>query len=206
MRKIHQIKQRSEEWFALRKQNMLTASSAGAIGNQGVGLKTLCWKKLAEKYSTADKEKYTNNDLERGVELEPQAIAIYELKTGNKVEAIGFVTDDEISKVGGASPDGAVGEELNIEVKCPDDPKYFKMLVDYKKTGSFEMDSGYLWQVQMQMLFMGSKKTDFIVFNPNYSESLLIKRVEADAVMQQKIITGLKLGEGIINEIEANIN
>lgn len=205
MKKIHNVEQRSDEWFKLREKYVLTASEAQAIGNQGKGLESLCWDKIAEKYSSAVRENFVNKDLERGVELEPQAISIYELKTGNKVDKIGFVTDDKISKVGGASPDGAVGKDGNIEVKCFADTKYFKMIIEEKKTGTFEIESGYQWQMQMQMLFTNTKWTDFIAYNPNYKQSILIKRVLPDKEMQTKIIEGLKKGEDIINQIESNL-
>ena len=205
MKKVHNVEQRSDEWFELRQKYILSASGAQAIGNQGKGLESLCWDKIAEKYSSATRIQYTNNDMERGVELEPQAISIYELKTGNKVDQIGFVTDDKISKVGGASPDGAVGKDGNIEVKCFADTKYFKMVVEYNKTGSFEIESGYQWQVQMQMLFTNTKWTDFIAYNPNYKQSILVQRILPDKAMQDKIREGLKKGKEIINQIEANI-
>lgn len=205
MRKNYNVEQRSDEWFSLRKQYILTASEAQAIGNIGKGLETLIWNKLAEKHSNGEKDVYTNKDLVRGIELEPQAISIYELKTGNKVDKVGFITDDEISMVGGASPDGAVGEDGNIEVKCFDDVKHFKIVVDFNKTGSFDVESGYLWQVQMQMLFTGTKWTDFIAFNPNFKQSILIKRILPDLEMQSKIKEGLKRGEQIIKEIENNL-
>ena len=76
---IISVQQKTPEWFSLRLKYPLTASEAQAIGNQGKGLETLIWEKLAEKYSLADKEKYTNKDLERGVELEPLARDMYEL-------------------------------------------------------------------------------------------------------------------------------
>ncbi len=56
--KIHNIEQQGDEWFALRLNYPLTASHAQAIGNQGKGLETLCWEKLSERYSSADKEQY----------------------------------------------------------------------------------------------------------------------------------------------------
>jgi putative phage-type endonuclease len=205
MKKIHKIEQRSNEWFELRKKYPLTASKACAIGNQGKGLETLCWEKLSEKYSSAEKDTYTNKDLARGVELEPLARDMYILETGNQVEEIGFVTDDEISTVGGASPDGEVIEKNSrggLEIKCFDDTKHFKMIIDYKATKDFEIESGYLWQMQQQMLFTGNEWTDFLAFNPNFTESLLIKRVYKNEVMQEKIKVGLKLGEKIISEIE----
>lgn len=195
--KIHNIKQQSEEWFELRKKYPLTASNAQAIGNQKKGLETLIWKKLAEKYSLADKEIYTNKDLERGIELEPLAREIYELQTGNKVKEVGFVTNSKISKVGGASPDGIIGEEGLIEIKCFEDKKHFQMTIE-----GLKVESKYLWQMQMQLLFTNRKWCDFVAYNPNYKKSLLIERIYPDKEMQKQIIEGLKIGEEIISKIE----
>ena len=86
--KIHDVEQRSPEWFALRKQYPLTASKAQAIGNNGKGLETLVWEKLAEAYSSGVVEDIGNRHTERGIELEPQAISLYELETGAKVEVV----------------------------------------------------------------------------------------------------------------------
>jgi len=205
MIKIHECTQKSKEWFDLRIQYPLTASKASAIGTAGKGLNTLCMNQMAEKYSSADKEYYSGKDTERGVELEPQAIAIYELKNGVEVEKIGFVTNEAISPVGGASPDGHVGEDGMVEVKCNNDTIHFAEMLEFKATGKFKIESGHVWQMQMQLLFTGRKWCDYIRFNPNYKESLLVIRVFPDPVMQQKIITGLKLGENIINEIEAKL-
>lgn len=199
------IEQRSDAWFDLKVKYPLTASEAQAIGNQGKGLETLCWKKVSEKYSSGERDSYTNKDLARGVELEPLARDMYILETGNQVEEIGFVTDDEISPVGGASPDGEVIEKDKrggLEIKCFEDVKHFKMIIEKKTTGTFEIESGYEWQMQQQMLFTCNEWTDFLAFNPNFTESLLIKRVYADPVMQEKIRIGLKLGEKIIRDIE----
>ena len=106
---IHTCPQRSPEWFALRKQYPLTASKAQAIGNNGKGLETLVWEKLAEAYSSGVVEDFGNKHTERGVELEPQARSLYELETGATVVEVGFITNDKVSSVGGASPDGLVG-------------------------------------------------------------------------------------------------
>lgn len=203
---IHNCEQKSEEWFALRLQYPLTASKADAIGTGGKGLETLCWEQMAQKYSSQDKERYTNEHLERGVELEPQAISLYELETGNKVEQVGFVTNEEISEVGGASPDGLVNDDGLIEVKCFDDTKHFKASIDFKKTGKFEIEKKYIWQMQMQMLFSERKWCDFVTYNPNYKTSLLIQRVLPDTEMQEKIVKGLEIGEKLLKEIEEKYN
>jgi len=109
--KSHKVNQGTPEWIELRIKHPLTASKAQSISAQGAGLKTLCIEKLSEKYSSEVKEKYTNKDLERGVELEEQARAIYELQTGNTVKEVGFITDSKISKLAGVSPDGLVDKD-----------------------------------------------------------------------------------------------
>lgn len=198
----HNVEQGSPEWFTLRLQYPLTASEAQAIGNQGKGLETLVWEKLSEKYSSAEKICFTNKDLERGKELEPLAREMYELETGNKVEIIGFVTNEGVSKVGGASPDSFCNEDGLVEIKCFADTKHFQMVVDYKKSGTFSIEKQYVWQMQMQMLFTGKAWCDFTAYNPNYDVPLLIQRVHADEKMQEEIKKGLEIGEKLINEIE----
>jgi exodeoxyribonuclease (lambda-induced) len=200
----HNVEQKSPEWFELRLKYPLTASKADAIGTGGKGLETLCWETMAQKYSSQEKERYSNEHLERGVELEPQATSLYELKTDNKIESIGFVTNENVSKVGGVSPDGLVNDDGLIEVKCFDDTKHFKATIDFKKTGKFDIEKKYLWQMQMQMLFTERKWCDFVAYNPNYSTSLLIQRVLPDLEMQNLIKDGLAKGEIIINEIIKN--
>lgn len=198
--KIHECEQRSEEWFELRKQYPLTASKAQAIATNGKGLETLVWEKLAEAYSSGIVEDWSNKHTERGVELEPQARSLYELETGNEVQVVGFVTNDKVSKVAGASPDGLIGKDGLLEIKAFDDAKHFKMTIL-----GIEIESQYMWQMQMQMLITGRKWCDFLAYNPNFEKSLLIQRVKADKEMQAKIVDGLKKGEELINEIKAKI-
>jgi putative phage-type endonuclease len=196
---IHNVIQKSEEWFELRRKYPLTASKAQAIATGGKGLETLVWEVLAEKYSFADKERVTNKDMERGADLEDQARDIYQLQTGCEVYEIGFITNEEISPVGGVSPDGGIKDQSGgIEIKCFDDTKHFKYSVE-----GLTPESQYEWQMQMQMLFAGWRFVDFCAYNPNYKDSLLVRRVYADEEKHQKIIDGLKIGEELIKNIEA---
>jgi putative phage-type endonuclease len=197
---IHEVEQRSQEWFALRKQYPLTASQAQAIANVGKGLETLVWGKLAEAYSSGVVEDISNRHTERGIELEPQARSLYELETNATVKEVGFITNDEISSVAGASPDGLVGEDGLLEIKCFDDAKHFKMTIL-----GVEIESQYMWQMQMQMLITGRKWCDFLAYNPNFEKSLLIKRVEADEEMQKQIVEGLKKGKELIDEVKSKM-
>lgn len=204
MKTVYNFPQKSEEWYKIREQYPLTASNAQAIGNQGKGLETLVNEVLAKKHSIQDFEKrYTNEDLERGIELEPLARSIYELRTGQKVEEVGFVTDEEISKVGGASPDGVIGDfEGLVEIKSFNNEKHFDLICQLKETGIFEVESKYYWQMQQQLLITGAEWCDYVAFNPNYKESLLIQRISRDEEKIEKIKQGLKLGEELLNKKE----
>ena len=198
--KIHDVIQRSDEWFTLHQQYPLTSSKAQAIGNNGKGLKTLVLSKLSERYSTADKEYFSNKDTDRGNELESQARSIYEFETGNKVQEVGFITSTKISKVAGASTDGLVNKDGVLEIKCFDDTKHFDYIV-YGLT----VDSEYQWQCQMELLITGREWVDFAAYNPNFKQSLLVVRVYEDEEMRAKLKEGLKTGEELIKEIEAKL-
>lgn len=186
---IHNVEQGSPEWLKLRIEHPFTSSVATAIGNAGKGLETLVLEKLGEKYSSANKDQLKTAHIDRGNELEPQARAIYELETGKNVEQVGFITNSKISPLGGVSPDGLVGNDGLVEIKSPSDKVYIEYLLSGK------IDTGYMWQMQMQMLFSERKWCDYVVFNPNFEKPIIIVRVNEDLEMQEKLKTGLKLGE-----------
>lgn len=194
---IHNVEQKSAEWLKLRLDYPLTASEAQAIANGKQGLNTLCWKKMAQRESKGELFNYTNEHIERGNELEDSARGIYELQTGQVVKQVGFITNPDISPVAGVSPDGLVGDDGLIEIKCFEDVKHYKMI----KLG-IEIESQYDWQMQMQMLITGRQWCDFVAYNPNYSESILVEKVVADKSKQAKILAGLKIGEKLLKDIE----
>lgn len=205
--KLHKdIIQKSDEWFALRNQYPLTASNGTAIATGGKGLETLVWKATAERLSTGKVERYTNDDMERGNELEPQARQVYELETGNTVEEVGFITNEKVSPVVGVSPDGLIGDDGMLEIKCPADVKYLKLLAQYKSTGTFDIEKGYMVQMQMQMLVAERKYNMYMVYNPNFSPSYLLQRVEVDDKIVDKIKAGLKKGEELLEEINKQLS
>lgn len=199
---IHQIQQKTPEWQTLRLKYPLTASEAQAIGVAGSGLETLVWEKMAERYSSQSREQFADENIERGVELEPLAIQMYELQTGQKVTPVGFVTNEEVSNVGGASPDGLILPNGLVEIKCFQDKKHFRMIIDRNKTGRFDIEAKYVWQMQMQLLFTGAEWCDFVSYCPNFKDSLLVQRILPDPDKHEAIRKGLEIGEKLIKEIE----
>lgn len=196
--KIHKnIQQGTEEWLELRRGKM-TGSHGQEIGNCGKGLDTYIYKIVAEELSSGEYEQYTNHHMERGNELEGLARTMYEMETGQVVEEVGFV---ELSEFVGVSPDGLVGENGGIEIKSHDDVKHLKIMVN----GLKEIESKYIWQIQMNMLVTGREWWDYVAYNPNFKKSLLIFRFEADEEKHKKLLAGFELGEAKIKSIKSKL-
>lgn len=186
----YNIEQRTDEWFS-KRAGKLSASNAQSISANGKGLETYVYSLLAEKYSQ-NKGHYTNSDIERGIELEPMARDTYTIETGNEVKEIGFIEMDELV---GCSPDGLVGEKGMIEIKCPSDKNYFKFIIDKK------IESKWIWQMQMQLLVAERDWVDFVAYNPNFDQNLIVVRVKKDIAMQEKLIIGIEKGKNIIKKL-----
>jgi putative phage-type endonuclease len=179
------INQGSPEWFEIRV-GKVTASHAQAIGNNGKGLDTYLLEVVSEMFSSAQKDQYSNEHTERGNELEPLARSMYELQKNVEVEEIGFA---EYNDFVGCSPDGLVGDDGMIEIKCPDDKTYFNLLMNEN------IDSSYIWQCQMNLLILEKKWCDLIFYNPNFEKSMKIFRLEPDKEMFSRLKEGFAKAE-----------
>jgi len=191
---ISTIIQGSPEWYIERALS-LTASHGQEISANGKGLETYVKKKMAEYYSTAERTNYESVDMQRGNELEYQARAIYELEKGVSVKEVGFVRMNEYVL---ASPDGLVEENGLVEIKCHNDVKHFSLILEGEKL----IEKKYIWQMQMQMLVTGRKWCDYCAFNPNFKDTLLVFRIEADEEMHEKLLLGIEAGIELIKTIQ----
>jgi len=187
------IIQQSEEWYKIRR-GKITASHATAIANCGKGLNSYILEIMADYFSCAEKEQFSNKHTERGNKLEPIARSIYEIETGNTVKQVGFI---EYNDYVGCSPDGLVGDDGGIEIKCPDDKEYFKLLLE--KEGAISSD--YMWQVQMNLLITERKWWDLIFYNPNYKQTIIVFRIYPDEEAHKKLKQGFIIAEKKIKTI-----
>lgn len=190
--------QGTDEWFKVRL-GKFTASKAQSIGagvkkdgSIGAGLETLCFEKVAEIMSgTSESEKYSNGDMERGNEQEDLARSAYEMENGVQVKTVGFIElDDRV----GCSPDGLVGDDGLVEIKCHNNANFVKLM--YSK----QIDTKYVWQMQMQMFITERSWVDYVAFNENFPR-LIIIRVDRDEDAISKIVQGIELGKQRIEEI-----
>lgn len=195
---IHKdIVQGSPEWFAIRKGKM-TASHAQEIANMGKGLDTYIYEILAEENSSGGEERFTNQHTERGVELEPMAREMFELEYKCQIEQVGFIEHNPVS---GCSPDGLVGEDGGVEIKCHQNVAHFKLIVDGKKA----IDSKYIWQIQMNLFVTGRKWWKYVAYNPNFAKSLVVFDIVPDPDMHAKIRAGIALGQSIMETLRKKI-
>lgn len=176
---LHKIEQKSEEWKEIRK-GKLTASNfskiltkTGKLSSQYIDV---IYENLAELHTCQDEYKPTNFYMERGVELEDYAILNYESISGEIVEKIGFIESE--CGLFGVSPDGLVGDDGMIEIKCLMQKKHIAFLLGECK----EIES-YMPQIQFQLFISKRKWVDFISFNPDFidkNKSIFIKRIFID--------------------------
>lgn len=189
---IYNFEQRSEDWYKVRL-GVLSASDAATIAANGKGLETLCLHKALEIITGKISDSFTNEDIDRGVQLEDEARALYELTTGNLVQQVGFIKESEFV---GCSPDGLVNEDGLTEYKCRNDLNHFKRLLGYK------IDREHDLQVQMQLALTKRKWNDYVCYNENFplDSQLVIERVYPDKAKIEAIRKGLDNGVLLIKK------
>lgn len=194
--RIIDCQQRSEEWD--RWRNRPTASGFGSFvtpvkaeySKQATSYAATIVAKQLGVYSEAP----PTWAMERGIELEPSAKLAYTAMTGRAIEEVGFIMPDDCSLYGG-SPDGLVGTDALIEIKCP----LAETLIGYHVKG--DLPAIYKPQVQGLMLISGRPRVDFFGFHPELEPFLL--PVEADYEYQTRIAECLLLLLEEIKQIKA---
>jgi len=194
--KIHNFEQKSDEWYSARAMKM-TASKADAIGTAGAGLKTLITQMCCDFVAINEREKYTNEAMERGNELEKSIRYSYEFETGNTVKEIGFVEHDNFV---GCSPDGFCNNDGLVEIKSHNRDVFFKLLLDNK------IASKYIWQMQMQMLVCKKKWCDYVAGCEDFTQKLHIIRIYPDEKKQAKLLEGFIKGKELMRDILTEYN
>lgn len=148
--RVIDVPQRSPAWFDARLGRP-TASRAGDIagrlksGKPSAARAKYAYELVAERL-VGPKPQVTTEAMRRGIDQEPDVLNIYELRTGAKVEPIGFVTDDDGRW--GASPDGFVGDAGMVECKTTAPHLFVADILDAPDT----VPERFRHQLIMQML------------------------------------------------------
>lgn len=135
----------------------------------------LIWQLVVERMTGQPVEGPTGQALKWGTEVEPYAREAYELETGNIVKESGFIHHPTLDYVG-CSPDGLIGNDGGLEMKCPKDSAvHLARFTD-------GMPEEYRPQVQGCLWVTSREWWDFVSYDPRMPEShrIFIQRFERD--------------------------
>lgn len=110
-------------------------------------------------------EGFVSAEMQRGIDLEPVARARYEAETGNMVDQRGFVKHPVI-KWFGASPDGVIGDDGLVEIKCPNTLTHITYMIDGV------VPEKYKDQMIAQCMCLEKKWVDFVSFDDRLPDHL----------------------------------
>lgn len=173
------IVQGSPEWFAIRCGKVTASRVADVLAKTktgwGAGRANYAAELIAERLTQTTASSFTNAAMQWGTDQEPVARQAYAMRRGLDVTEIGFVDHPEVS-MSGASPDGLVGSDGLVEIKCPNTATHLETLLGEGVPGK------YVTQMQWQMACTGREWCDFVSFDPRLPESmaLFVKRVPRD--------------------------
>lgn len=168
--------QRSDGWHADRAGKWTGSKFVDVLArNKKTGEKLkayydLIWQVVVERMTGKAVEGPTGLALAWGTEVEPYAAEAYELETGNVIIKTGFIKHPEFD-FAGCSPDGLIGDDGGLEMKCPKDSK-----VHLERFLSGVPDE-YRPQIQGCMWVTGRNWWDFASFDPRMPETHRFLRI-----------------------------
>ena len=184
------MEQKSEEWFKARLGKVTASRVADVIAKTKTGYSASRENYMAqlvvERMTNTQAESFTNAAMQWGTDQEPFARAAYEVQQNVLVDETGLVNHPTID-MAGASPDGLVGEDGLVEIKCPNTATHIDTLLTQTVPGK------YITQMQFQMACTGRQWCDFVSFDPRMpaKAQLFVKRVQRDEAfikeMEQEI-------------------
>jgi putative phage-type endonuclease len=179
------MEQRTPEWFAKRLGLVTASRIADVMAKVKTGTAAsrsgYMTQLVTERLTGQPTEGYQSAAMEWGIEQEGAARAAYEARTGVLVDEVDFVRHPILEA--GASPDGLVGEDGCIEIKCPNTATMLEYIEDRS------VPRKYLLQIQWQLACTGRNWCDFVAYDPRLPEhlQLLVIRVPRDEEVIEQI-------------------
>lgn len=184
------MQQGTAEWFQARVGCVTASRIADVMARTkkgwGAARGHYLAEKVAERLTGKPRDRKRVPSLDYRLDLEPDARAAYEFYRDVEVVQVGFINHPRIPEAG-CSPDGLVGTDGGLELKCLDEEGHIEMLT------AQVIDQGYVYQMQFNITCTQRNWWDFGSFCPNMPEELklYVQRVERD--------------DALIAEIETNV-
>lgn len=174
-----EIVQGSPEWLAARAGSLGASQVADAIARTktgyGASRANIRARLVAERLTGQPMDSFTNDAMRWGNEQEDNARTAYSFIHGHAVQEIGLALHPTI-KGTHASPDGLIGDDGLVEIKCPNTATHIETLK------SQTIPARYITQMDWQMACLGRQWCDFASFDPRLPEEmqLFVKRHHRD--------------------------
>ncbi len=201
MQIINNIEQGTDEWRNLRLGKATASNFSKLVTSTGAESKTLpkyALELATEMLVIEPEEGFKSDAMQRGNDLEPLAREAYEQYSFNIVDQVAFFDCNDY----GYSPDGLVGKDGLVEIKCPNATTHTKYLFEDR------VPVEYVAQCQGGLMITGRKWLDFCSFHPNFQDDkkLFIKRVERDeefiSKLKKAIDKVIELRNDYLNKIQ----
>ena len=184
---VENFEQLSPEWFQARAGIPSASNFNKIVTSKGASSKSAekyMMQLAGERILGTKEETYQNAAMERGILLEPEARALYEMTNDIEVQTVGLCYKDDKKEMS-CSPDGLIGDSEGIEIKCPT----VAVHVGYLLKGTLPAD--YVQQVQGSMYITGRKSWIFMSYYPGIHP--LIIRIERDIGFMTKLGAALNI-------------
>lgn len=188
------MEQRTDDWFNARL-GCVTASRVSVVLSKGIGRQKYIEQLVQERISSQRQERqFTNTAIQHGIDTEPLALKAYEQHKNIAVEEIAFVQHPSI-KFAGASPDGLVGKDGLIEIKCPNTKNHYKTIEQH------HVKPEYIKQMQWQLACTGRKWCDFVSYDPRADKG---RRFHTQRIVRdEELISNLEnAAKSLLAEVE----
>lgn len=169
--------QGSPEWLAARAGRVTASRIADMVATTksgwGASRANYLAQLVSERLTGLVAEGFTNAAMQHGTATEPEARSAYEFYKDVTVDEVSFIEHPSIA-MSGASPDGHVGTDGSVEIKCPNTATHIDTLLDGSVPGK------YLKQIQWQLACSGRKWCDFVSYDPRMPEQMrmFVQRVD----------------------------
>jgi len=180
------MEQRTDDWFAARA-GKATASSIYKImaktkTGYGADRENYAAQLVAERLTGKPADSFSNAAMQWGVDMEATARVAYAESIGDCPVEVGFIDHPTVAW-SGASPDGLVGFDGLVEIKCPNTATHIRTL------NGAGIDKKYMLQMQWQMACTERDWCDFVSFDPRLPDEMQmhVRRVDRDAELLVEI-------------------
>ena len=198
--RIFDCEQNSAEWIWART-GRITASRMGDLmatlkrGGEAASRRDYRAELIAERLTGKTEDRYLSKEMQFGIEQEPFARTAYEIRTENMVDQAGFVFHPRLD-FSGASPDGLIGQDGGLELKCPKTTTHLA----YMATGAVPEE--YQHQMLWNMACAEREWWDFASFDPRLPEKLrlfIVRMPREEARIDEMEREVLKLNSEVHN-------